>query len=133
MQGRWKLRAGDSTPRAKRSTSGAKLLRDVGVAEPLAHDAGVLALGEGVVVGMLVNSACSLASKRGDVLVDVLGAGAPLRDALSALMPRMANGSRASRPSTTGTRKRSEIAGTAPTYSNCVTSSSTSRLKIILQ
>ena len=105
-------------------------LRDVVVAEEPAHDVGVLALDEGVVGGAPRTRLgevpdVQLVEQRDHGVVDVLGAGASLRDALSAWKPTTTNGNRPSRPSSTGTRKRSEIATTAPTNSYCVTSSTT--------
>ncbi len=49
-----------------------------------------------------------------DAVVDVLAAGASLRDALSAWKPRMRNGNDSSRPSSSGRRKRSEIQHSTP-------------------
>ena len=66
-------------PWAKRLTSGAKQLRDVVVAEPLADDVGVLALDQRVVVGAAgagLGEAldAQLLEQRGDAVVDVLAA-----------------------------------------------------------
>ena len=120
------MRYGDRCSLANASTSGREALRDVVVAEEPAHNAGVLALDEGVVGGaprarLGEVPDVQLVEQRGHLVVDVLGAGAPLRDALSAWKPTTTNGNRPSRPSSSGTRKRSEIAATAPTNSYCVT------------
>ena len=90
----------------------------VDVAELAAHDVGVLALHQGVVVGVpgagLGELGVQLGEQPGDLAVDVLGAGASLRDALSAWKPMTAKGKRSRSPSSTGSRKRSEIAAAAP-------------------
>ena len=57
-------------------------------------------------------AAVQLAEQRDDV-VDVLGAGASLRDALSAWRPSTSNGNKSS-----NAMYRSEMAGTAPTCSS---------------
>lgn len=97
----------------------------VDVAEPAAHDVGVLALHQGVVVGVagagLGELGMQLGEQPGDLAVDVLGAGASLRDALSAWKPMTAKGKRSRSPSRTGSRNRSEIAAAAPMNSYWVT------------
>ena len=60
-----------------------------------------------------------------DPVVDVLGAGASLRDALSAWNPLTSKENSAISASSTGIRKASEIAATVPTCCHWVTSSTT--------
>ena len=72
-----------------RADLGREALRDVVVAEPAADHVGVLAFSEGIVVGVPrpgLGEAldAQLVEQRGDAVVDVLAAGASLRDALSA-------------------------------------------------
>ena len=72
-----------------RADLGREALRDVVVAEPAADHVGVLAFSEGIVVGVPrpgLREAldAQLVEQRGDAVVDVLAAGASLRDALSA-------------------------------------------------
>ena len=112
---------GEGRPQAVGVDPGGVALRDVVVAEVLAHDVADLALDQGVVVAVprprLGELDVQLDEHAGDAAVDVLGAGASLRDALSAWQPLISNGTSPMSPFRSGTRKRSEMAGTAPTNS----------------
>ena len=91
-------------------------------AEVPAHHAGVLALDEGVVVGapgarLGELADVQLVQQRGDAVVDVLGAGASLRDALSAWKPSTRNGNMASSASEQRNHEPLGDARQAPTCS----------------
>ena len=101
-----------------------EVTRDVGVAEPLADHAAVLALDQGVVVGVAGAglgelTGVELGEQCRDAVVDVLGAvvGVEAFD--------LGKGKALMRASSWGTRKYSVTRRTAPRCWNCVTSSTT--------